>query len=106
MCVCVCVCPSTDGEYLTFTRYEPIGVCGQIIPVSIKLPTSDMHDEYKWTEKPEKQIRVTWLSLKEISVVAGLGRNGLHLTLIYKRKDVITFQMHLLKWGLLAGLQF
>ncbi|CAF99585.1 unnamed protein product, partial [Tetraodon nigroviridis] len=21
-----------DGEYLTFTRYEPIGVCGQIIP--------------------------------------------------------------------------
>uniref|UniRef100_A0A3Q3XF88 Aldehyde dehydrogenase domain-containing protein n=1 Tax=Mola mola TaxID=94237 RepID=A0A3Q3XF88_MOLML len=24
-----------DGEYLTFTRYEPIGVCGQIIPMFI-----------------------------------------------------------------------
>lgn len=23
-----------DGEYLTYTRHEPIGVCGQIIPVS------------------------------------------------------------------------
>lgn len=23
-----------DGEYFTYTRHEPIGVCGQIIPVS------------------------------------------------------------------------
>uniref|UniRef100_G3PTF3 Aldehyde dehydrogenase 1 family, member A2 n=1 Tax=Gasterosteus aculeatus aculeatus TaxID=481459 RepID=G3PTF3_GASAC len=26
-----------DGEYLTFTRYEPIGVCGQIIPWNFPL---------------------------------------------------------------------
>lgn len=47
LCVIVCVldvCSPTDGEYLTFTRYEPIGVCGQIIPVSITLPTSDKYD--------------------------------------------------------------
>lgn len=25
-----------DGDYLTFTRHEPVGVCGQIIPVSRK----------------------------------------------------------------------
>lgn len=31
----VLVCSSTDGDYLTFTRLEPIGVCGQIIPVSV-----------------------------------------------------------------------
>ncbi|CDQ61885.1 unnamed protein product [Oncorhynchus mykiss] len=24
-----------DGDYLTFTRHEPMGVCGQIIPVSV-----------------------------------------------------------------------
>lgn len=24
----------TDGNYFAFTRREPIGVCGQIIPVS------------------------------------------------------------------------
>uniref|UniRef100_A0AAX7UQG2 Aldehyde dehydrogenase domain-containing protein n=1 Tax=Astatotilapia calliptera TaxID=8154 RepID=A0AAX7UQG2_ASTCA len=26
-----------DGEYLTFTRYEPIGVCGQIVPWNFPL---------------------------------------------------------------------
>lgn len=26
----------TDGNFFTFTRHEPIGVCGQIIPVSWK----------------------------------------------------------------------
>lgn len=31
----VLVCSSTDGDYLTFTRHEPMGVCGQIIPVSV-----------------------------------------------------------------------
>lgn len=25
---------SLDGNFFTFTRHEPIGVCGQIIPVS------------------------------------------------------------------------
>uniref|UniRef100_A0A3Q2CHE8 aldehyde dehydrogenase (NAD(+)) n=2 Tax=Cyprinodon variegatus TaxID=28743 RepID=A0A3Q2CHE8_CYPVA len=27
----------SDGEYMTFTRYEPIGVCGQIIPWNFPL---------------------------------------------------------------------
>uniref|UniRef100_A0A4X2KDV6 Aldehyde dehydrogenase domain-containing protein n=1 Tax=Vombatus ursinus TaxID=29139 RepID=A0A4X2KDV6_VOMUR len=27
-----------DGDYFTFTRHEPIGVCGQIIPVSVSPP--------------------------------------------------------------------
>uniref|UniRef100_A0A8C8EUH5 aldehyde dehydrogenase (NAD(+)) n=1 Tax=Oncorhynchus tshawytscha TaxID=74940 RepID=A0A8C8EUH5_ONCTS len=33
----VLVCSSTDGDYLTFTRHEPIGVCGQIIPWNFPL---------------------------------------------------------------------
>lgn len=28
------LCCFLDGEYFTYTRHEPIGVCGQIIPVS------------------------------------------------------------------------
>lgn len=26
-----------DGDYFSYTRHEPVGVCGQIIPVSISL---------------------------------------------------------------------
>lgn len=64
LCLCVCF-RSTDGEYLTFTRYEPIGVCGQIIPVSIPLPTLDKSEVYKWTcNIATKQITVNWLALK------------------------------------------
>ena len=27
----------SDGDFFTFTRHEPVGVCGQIIPVSYAL---------------------------------------------------------------------
>lgn len=33
-CVCFFFFCFLDGEYFTYTRHEPIGVCGQIIPVS------------------------------------------------------------------------
>ena len=28
-----------DGDYFSYTRHEPVGVCGQIIPVSLRLKT-------------------------------------------------------------------
>lgn len=33
MCLIYSNLPS-DGNFFTFTRHEPVGVCGQIIPVS------------------------------------------------------------------------
>lgn len=40
---CISCCPFKktflDGEYFTYTRHEPIGVCGQIIPVSSNVYT-------------------------------------------------------------------
>ena len=30
-----------DGNFFTFTRHEPVGVCGQIIPVSCGYITSE-----------------------------------------------------------------
>lgn len=29
---------TVDGNYFSYTRHEPVGVCGQIIPVSFFLP--------------------------------------------------------------------
>ena len=31
-----------DGSFFTYTRHEPVGVCGQIIPVSIKSPPTPL----------------------------------------------------------------
>lgn len=34
---------TVDGDYFSFTRHEPVGVCGQIIPVSIFESEDDVH---------------------------------------------------------------
>ena len=46
LCELLCyVCPKVlfflhaDGDYFGYTRHEPVGVCGQIIPVSFRFFT-------------------------------------------------------------------
>ena len=48
----------SDGDYFTFTRHEPIGVCGQIIPVSVS-----PHAPYLFSFEPVLlKIHKTWTS--------------------------------------------
>ena len=48
----------SDGDYFTFTRHEPIGVCGQIIPVSVS-----PHALYLFSFEPVLlKIHKTWTS--------------------------------------------
>ena len=31
----------SDGDFFAYTRHEPVGICGQIIPVSLPIITLD-----------------------------------------------------------------
>ena len=33
----------SDGDFLTYTRHEPVGVCGQIIPVRIPVTSANQN---------------------------------------------------------------
>jgi len=96
-----------DGSFLSFTRKEPVGVCGQITPWNYPIPMAS----WKWATalaagctvvlKPAEQTPLTALALAALSievgfppgvinVVTGFGETGAALT-HHPKVDKIAF---------------
>lgn len=76
-----------DGEYFTYTRHEPIGVCGQIIPVSRKNNSVETPRETGYTA-----LRVHCLSHSVVSETTEIvmSKNVVNISLKYVMKYSMT----------------